>query len=176
MLVSEQRKQLRLRLNHKKEWLFFSCLREVAEQTSFEEMDQYIQHGHTSCMFHSYAVAYYSLYVASKFHIRCNERGLVRGALLHDYILYDWHENDRSHRFHGFHHPKRALANAKRDLELSKIEEDLIKHHMFPLTICPPLCREAMIVCIIDKIFSVYELRRRKRYEELFALWKQQYA
>ncbi|MFR4318470.1 MAG: hypothetical protein ACLT2Z_02850 [Eubacterium sp.] len=57
--------------------------------------------------------------------------------------MYDWHVNDDPNRkLHGFFHPSVALENALKDYELSKKEQDIIKHHMFPLTIIPPMCRK----------------------------------
>ena len=53
-------------------------------------------------------------------------RSLVRGALLHDYFLYDWHIPDESHKWHGVTHAGDALKNARRDFELNEIEQDMI--------------------------------------------------
>ena len=72
-------------------------------------MDAFIQHGNTSCLSHCIAVAYVSFSLARKLHIRCDETSLIRGALLHDYFLYDWHEKNAGHQWHGFHHAKKAL-------------------------------------------------------------------
>ena len=88
-----------------------------------------------------------------------SRRDLVRGALLHDYFLYDWH--DKYHRdikrLHGFYHPGIALRNAMKEYELTKREQDIIKKHMWPLTVIPPLCREAWIVTMADKYCSMLE-------------------
>ena len=81
----------------------------------------------------------------------------MRGALLHDYFLYDWHEAPGKHKLHGFTHPKTALRNAMRDTGLNEIEKDIIIHHMFPLTPIPPKSREGMIVCTADKICAAKE-------------------
>ena len=92
--------------------------------------------------------------------IRYKKRELIRGALLHDYFLYDWHRAQK--RLHGFTHPSAALTNAERDFKLSDTERDIIKKHMFPLTVVPPLCREGWIVCLVDKACSIYETVKRK--------------
>jgi uncharacterized protein len=65
--------------------------------------------------------------------------------------LYDWHENDKSHRLHGFHHARKALNNAKRDFELNKIEENMIFTHMFPLNLRIPKYKESILLCLADK-------------------------
>lgn len=82
---------------------------------------------------------------------------LLRGALLHDYFLYDWHDPDPSHRLHGFRHPFFALARAEEDFELTPRERNIIVRHMFPLVPVPPTCREAWIVCLADKWCALCE-------------------
>lgn len=84
----------------------------------------------------------------------CDQHALIRGALLHDYFLYDWHEKDDSHKWHGFYHAGKALQNAMEDFALSEIEKETIRRHMFPLNPIPPRCREAWIVTLADKICS----------------------
>lgn len=119
---------------------------------------RYTQHGCISCYDHSLAVAYYSLRFADLCRIRCNRESLVKGALLHDYFLYDWHEKDRSHRLHGFTHAKTALKNASLEYALSDIEKDIISRHMFPLNLTPPHFRESLVVCLVDKFCSLAEV------------------
>ena len=83
-------------------------------------------HGDITCYEHSLEVTLESLRIRDKLELEVDERSLIRGALLHDYYLYDWHVVDRSHRFHGFIHANRALHNACRDFHLNKIEKDII--------------------------------------------------
>ena len=89
--------------------------------------------------------------------ISVDRASLLRGALLHDYFLYDWHDPDPSHRLHGFRHPFFALARAEEDFELTSRERNIIVRHMFPLVPVPPTCREAWIVCLADKWCALRE-------------------
>ncbi len=89
--------------------------------------------------------------------ISVDRASLLRGALLHDYFLYDWHDPDPSHRLHGFRHPFFALARAEEDFELTPRERNIIVRHMFPLVPVPPTCREAWIVCLADKWCALRE-------------------
>lgn len=98
-----------------------------------------------------------SVRIADSIPIKVDERAMIRGALLHDYFLYDWHEKDGNHRLHGFSHPYTALRNAREDYVLEEIEENIILRHMFPLTPIPPTCREAWIVCAADKYCALGE-------------------
>lgn len=156
-------------LNQKKgiclenEALFFEIVQEILKEPRYRKTKQFIQHGGTSVYRHSLAVAYFSCYLAEILHLRVRKRELVRGALLHDYFLYDWHEKSSDHRLHGFTHPARALRNAAEDYKLTPVEMDIIQKHMFPLTVVPPMHRESYLVCLADKICSTYETFHRKR-------------
>ncbi|MDD6612560.1 MAG: HDIG domain-containing protein [Clostridiales bacterium] len=63
----------------------------------------------TSVYSHSVQVACLSLYLSRKLKRRVNERALIRGALLHDDFLYDWHDRGHEHSLHGFTHSGTAL-------------------------------------------------------------------
>lgn len=140
------------------EKLLKEILIQVVDNSSFNESKKYIQHGNTSIYRHSIMVARKSCQIASKFNIKVSYNEMVRGALLHDYFLYDWHDKEHKHRRpHGFFHPSAALKNAMRDFVLTDIEKDIIKKHMFPLTPVPPVYAESLIVCIADKICSAGE-------------------
>ena len=117
----------------------------------------YIQHGNVSVYEHCLRVAYLSIEIVTKFNLNVNIRSLIRGALLHDYFLYDWHIKDKSHRLHGFTHPKTAYKNASKEFYLNDIEKDIIIKHMFPLVIFPPKYLESHIVTIADKISALKE-------------------
>ena len=115
------------------------------------------QHGGVTCFDHSVAVAVLSLRIARRLRLRLDRRSMVRGALLHDYFLYDWHVSDPSHRLHGFRHAQRALENAERDFLLNPVEADIIRRHMFPLNLKPPRFQESAVVCCADKVCAAHE-------------------
>ena len=87
---------------------------DILKSYNFNRTKAHIQHGTMSVNSHSMNVAKYSILISEKLRIRCNKRELIRGALLHDYFLYDWHEKDHVNpfRLHGFYHPGIALENA----------------------------------------------------------------
>lgn len=120
----------------------------------------FIQHGDVSVYRHVISVARASVAVAralERLGVRMDRASLVRGALLHDYFLYDWHDPDPSHRLHGFTHPSAALACAEQDFDLTARERNIISRHMFPLVPLPPTCREAWVVCMADKYCALCE-------------------
>lgn len=133
---------------------------DILESYNFRRTEQYMQHGSISVRRHCLSVAECSIVIEEKLRrlgVRCQERELVRGALLHDYFLYDWHDKYSHGRLHGFHHPRVALVNADREYRLSARERDIIEKHMWPLTVKPPMCREAWIVTAADKYCSLKE-------------------
>lgn len=129
---------------------------DILMSRGMEREKQFLHHRRVSCYQHSLRVADKSIRIAKRCRIRVNMSALVRGALLHDYFLYDW--RDGRHRLHGFRHPGRALLNASADFTLTPRERDIIIKHMFPLTLSPPRCRESWIVTLADKICAVEEL------------------
>ena len=133
---------------------------DILNSEGMNDSKHYIQHGDTSVYDHCVSVAYMSLKLANALNLKnYNVVTLIRGSLLHDYFLYDWHEKDASHRLHGYHHSEKALSNAKRDFELNEVEEDMIRSHMFPLNISKvPKHKESVILCLADKLVSAAEV------------------
>ena len=136
---------------------FNDFFRYISNSGQFSKTRQFIQHGDTSVYSHCVAVAYVSLWFSYRLHLSVSKQSLLMGAFLHDYFLYDWHENDPSHRLHGFTHPKRALINATADWNLSDRTQNIILRHMYPLTPVPPASREAWLVCLADKVCALAE-------------------
>lgn len=132
-------------------------INDLIKNGRFEETKGLMQHGGCSVYDHCVRVAELSLAIAERHHKNVDFYSLIRGALLHDYFLYDWHDKENGHSLHGFTHPYSALIQAKKDFALSKKEEDIIIHHMFPLNVFPPICKEAWIVCVADKLCATQE-------------------
>lgn len=133
---------------------------DVLYSEGMQKEKDFSQHGGISCYDHSVAVARMSVRMAQRLRLRVDMESLIRGALLHDYFLYDWHDGKKEHNLHGFRHAKRALQNAQRDFPLSPIAKDVICRHMFPLNIHPPRYRESYIVTVADKVCAVREFSR----------------
>ena len=64
--------------------VFKSYLDEVLDKKKYQKMNRFIQHGNTTCLLHSIAVAYFSYRLAKFFRLKVHEKELIRGALLHD--------------------------------------------------------------------------------------------
>lgn len=123
----------------------------------------FMQHGRVSVYEHSIVVTAMCITISDTLHLDVDMKALVRGALLHDYFLYDWHKP--GHAGHGFSHAARALELAEHDFELGDTERDMIVHHMFPLNFSLPKTCEGAILCVADKICALAEtlFARRRR-------------
>lgn len=135
---------------------------DILKSSNMQKEKKFMQHGKVSVYSHSVKVAVLSLFLAELFRVKVNRDAMMRGALLHDYFLYDWHEKDASHKWHGFSHAQTALKNARKDFELGEIEQDVIQKHMFPLNLKPPKYKESVLVCVADKISALDETIRRR--------------
>lgn len=133
---------------------------QIIEKSRLKETNQFIHHGHTTILEHNMAVARKAYRIAKGLKLKVSEKELIFGAMLHDYYFYDWHEKDAGHHLHGYYHPGISLKNAIKEMELTNIEKDIIKKHMFPLTLSPPKYKESVIVCLADKICALEETIR----------------
>lgn len=165
-----------MRLSAKERHCFDQLIHRLLTMPEFAQMARYPQHGSTSCLAHSIAVAYLSYWLCRRLHLNIRYKSLIRGALLHDFFLYDWHEKDRGHRWHGFFHPQRALANADALFELSRMERQIIISHMWPLTLrSVPTCRAAVIVCLVDKFCSLAETLKLQNHLSVYRHYEHLY-
>lgn len=141
---------------------FHRLLHKLTADPRTHRMKSFIHHGRITTYDHCMSVARMSFALGRLLHICIHEEDLVRGAFLHDYFLYDWHNYKGP--LHGIHHADTALKNAIRDFSLNKREQNIIKSHMWPLTLRSlPASREALIVCLVDKIVSTKETLFERR-------------
>ncbi len=140
---------------------------DIVYSMKFARLKEFIQHGNVTVYEHCLHVALCAIKLNRSLNAKSKERELIRGALLHDYFLYDWHFADAPGnihpKLHGFYHPGIALKNATKDFVLTEREKDIIRKHMWPLTINPPRCREAWLVCLADKYASTLETLKLKK-------------
>ncbi len=140
---------------------FWEIARPIIESENFQKLKNFYAHKKTTIYEHCISVAKLS-FLKSLTKKNIDYVSLIRGALLHDYYFYDWHKN-KPFTFHGYKHPKIAEQNACRDFELNEKEKNIIRSHMFPLTLFHfPKCSEAWIVTICDKKIAKMEIRGEK--------------
>lgn len=153
---------------------YIDCVRDILENEVFQSMDQYIQHGHTTCKEHCIQVSYIAYQL-------CRDRGwdsrsAARAGLLHDLFLYDWHTHAREtgEHFHGFTHPRVAMENAVRYFQIPEKEQNMILRHMWPLTPVPPRYKEGYTILYADKLCSLAEVGAHLKAWFVLAFWPRQ--
>lgn len=134
--------------------LMKKMIKEVSEHenSQFDDMEKFMQHGTTTVRKHCINVAHVALFLTTKFGIEVDEEAMIRGCLLHDYFLYDWHDFHIEYLIHGWTHPGLSMRNAIRDFNIGEIEQDVIKHHMFPMTPFLPKTKEGWAIIFADKL------------------------
>lgn len=143
---------------------FYSIVKDIIKTDEFRKMRTYKHHVNGNLMEHSLKVAYLCYMHHKRKKMKIDIEEFVQGALLHDYYLYNLHGGDKKYRFHWFKHPRIALNNAlEKYPNLTKTQQDMILHHMFPLTFVPPKTKAGWLVCYYDKISAINDrLKKRK--------------
>ncbi len=132
---------------------FLALSEEVLEHPVYDWQQQYYHHQSLTIYDHSLVVAFLAWRIAKT--LGLSQKAVIRGGLLHDFFLYDWHVEGRRNpkpllKKHGFTHADEALLNAEFFFELNDMERDIIATHMFPLNIRPPAYLESILVNAVD--------------------------
>ncbi len=130
------------------------------------KLAEYRHHRQKTRLDHVVEVAYLSFLWGRRLGLDCD--AIVRGALLHDLFFYDWLREGP--RLHGFRHHNIALRNARKIIRLSRKEEDIIRKHMWPLTVIPPRYAESMIVSLVDTYCCTMDYIPRNRSDRCLAV------
>lgn len=145
---------------------YFNLVEDLLEEPGILQLKNYIQHSDITTYVHVISVSFIAYTLAKKLHL--DYKSVARAGILHDFVTYDWHEKDASHRFHGYRHPGFAVKNAKTITILNKVEENAIHRHMWPLTPIPPRYKEAWLLTFVDKYCATREsLRKYQKHPEV---------
>ena len=123
--------------------------KEILDSENMKREKRFLQHGNISTYDHSIGVAAMSLALVNILRTKVDKVSLVRGALLHDFFLYDWHDKTAMPKAHAYLHPLIAFDNAKKEFKLNAIEK---------ISIVMPKYKESWIVVIADKVCTVSEV------------------
>ena len=88
---------------------------------------------------------------------RLDLESLAIGSLLHDFFLYNWYTTKHD-EFHAYYHPKKALENARKYFIINPIEEEIIRKHMWPMTVSLPRFKETYAVTLFDKYCAAADI------------------
>lgn len=130
-------------------------------EPGIRNLGTFVQHSDITLLMHVRAVSWMTYTFCRT--LGWDYTAAARAGILHDYVTYDWHVPDPSHRLHGFRHPGFAVANSRKITELSALEENMILRHMWPLTVIPPKYKEAWALTLVDKVLATRETLRKYR-------------
>ena len=128
---------------------------DILNDEMFKKLNYEWHHGITRYE-HSIRVAKNTLKVCKLFKLK-NYKDITRAALLHDFYVDSQMKNLDAYQKLSVH-PGLALTNAKKYYKLNKVQEDIIKNHMFPMTKTFPKTKEGVIVSLTDKVVAGYEM------------------
>jgi uncharacterized protein len=135
---------------------FNYCISDLIKDKSVQAMREIPQHTNVNCLDHSVFVSYISFKLCRFFGLEYVAGS--RGGLLHDLFLYDWRIEKNRRKLHLLSHPQTAMENASQLFDLNDMEKDIIKKHMWPLTIKMPKYMESFLVGCADKFCAIVEM------------------
>lgn len=133
---------------------YLYIVNEILEEKEFCKLKELVHHG-LNRYDHSLKVSYYS-YKISKL-LKLNYESAAKAGLLHDFFITSNDQSAKDRMKSMFVHPKIAVENSKRHFEINKLEENIIKSHMFPMSLFVPKYAESWVVSIVDKAISITE-------------------
>ena len=134
--------------------IYYDIYSEFYDVNKYRELKSMIHHGNNR-LDHINRVAKMSFYVSkclNLYYVSC-----TRGAMMHDFFTTDDLKRDSKYKDFLNEHPLIALSNSTKYFELNDIEKDIILSHMYPVVKGKPKYKESQVVCVTDKLVSVYE-------------------
>ncbi len=138
---------------------YYKIVEHILQHPEFQRRKEFHHHENRSVYTHSLMVSMLSYKIAKTMHVDYVSAAI--GGLLHDFYYEDWQLNINKkcklRKKHGFIHASQALANAKKYFpdDVNAKVADIIKEHMFPLTLLPPRYLESWIITVVDKYVSL---------------------
>lgn len=157
-MTKQQKSKPKLRNGTPDKHGYKQCVDELLADNTVQMMKRFRHHHSVTCYDHCLNVSVYSFLICKA--LGLDYKSAARGGLLHDLFLYDWRTTELSDGKHAFRHPEIALTNAEIIFELNKVERDIIKKHMWPLTLKFPVYKESLVVCFVDKYCATAEIIR----------------
>lgn len=147
---------------------YINIVRDILDNEEFEKMSSIVHHG-LDRKSHSIRVSYYSYKIARL--IGLDYVGVARAGLLHDFFFENNQNSNICKRLQTLiKHPDYALANAGKYFDLTNLEKDIIRSHMFPISINLPLYAEGWLVNLVDDLVAISEVLYRTRTRLTYSL------
>lgn len=130
-----------------------------------------VPHHDSNRLNHSLKVAYHSYKICKKHNL--NYESVAKAGLLHDFYFNRIEEcskfGDKVKVF-AKEHPEDALENASSKFYLTPMEKNIILSHMWPASTHIPKYKEAFVVSLVDKYYSIKEFGLKLNYKLSFMI------
>ena len=141
--------------NYMEDKEFNDIVEDIVKNDEFNKLKEYKHHGDNR-LDHCIRVSYSSYKKAKK--LKLDYNSAARAGLLHDFFFVNNQKITLKERLKVLvNHPKIALENSKKIVNLNKKEENIIVSHMFPIGFTLPKCKESILVNLVDDAFSIKE-------------------
>ena len=140
---------------------------DILASKEFKKARRQIHHHRTTVASHSVRTAIAGLKIClalRKIGINVDTRMVVRTALLHDLGMVGRNERYRNNYECCVKHPENSASISKQicpDLDEKSLAA--IESHMWPLSTRIPRTKEALVLCMADKVSSVEDLIKKER-------------
>ena len=136
--------------------------RDIIESDRFDKARNIKHHLHYTVAGHSVETAMYALVLARwlrKHGVHITERDAVRAALLHDIGMTEEPVVRSPSYRKAFLHPAEGRRIANEEFHMNEVQQDAIRHHMWPVGLVPPRHIIGWIVMTSDKMSSMNETK-----------------
>lgn len=143
---------------------FYEVMSNMIHDPRILQMKNYAQHNSSNTFEHSVHVALTAYRLSKIFRLQIDEGSLAKGAMLHDFYLYDARGGQIGAWKHGTGHADTALSNSLKHYELTDLEKEIIYCHMWPLNITRvPRSKESLLISMADKYCAAREMMAHRR-------------
>lgn len=159
---------------------YYQIVSPILKHPDFQMRKTFDHHENESVFMHSLKVSLLSYKLAKKF--KKDYHTAAIGGLLHDFYEEPWQikgalvvsKNKNFFKGHGFTHAQSAVYNSKNTFifYMNKKTENIIKRHMFPLNVVPPIYSESWIVTLADKYISLAVFKNPKELPKYLGIKK----
>lgn len=153
---------------------YYHLVSDLLNSQEIQTLKNYQHHITTTRFQHSLNVSYYNYKLCRFF--RLDADSAAKAGLLHDLYFYDTktYTSRKPAVKHSKHHPQTALSNAEKILQLNDRERDMIRNHMWPVTLARPKYAETYLITIVDKYCAMIEfiLPQPKRFVQFLKHFK----
>ena len=148
-------KETFLEADHEAAMEFLETVSDITAVPAYQMLKKFVHHNSTTRYQHCLNVAWYTFII-------CRQAGLdyksaARGAMLHDFYLYDTNEFRKTGMNHNAVHPRCAFKNACKYFDVNDVMKDCILNHMWPATTAKPATKEGLILTFVDKYCASLE-------------------